>query len=63
MSLKSRRHWVSLLEMTRKNSNGRGRTLLRKLKHDALLITRGKDGMALFERGKKTAHISGPRYG
>ena len=34
-----------------------GRALLRKLKHDALLITRGKDGMALFERGKKTAHI------
>jgi rfaE bifunctional protein kinase chain/domain len=34
-----------------------GRTLLRKLKHDALLITRGKDGMALFERGKRTAHI------
>jgi len=34
-----------------------GRTLLRKLKHEALLITRGKDGMALFERGKKTAHI------
>jgi rfaE bifunctional protein kinase chain/domain len=34
-----------------------GRTLLRKLKHDALLITRGKDGMALFERRKKTAHI------
>lgn len=34
-----------------------GRTLLRKLKHDALLITRGKDGMALFERGKKTVHI------
>jgi rfaE bifunctional protein kinase chain/domain len=34
-----------------------GRTLLRKLKHDAVLITRGKDGMALFERGKKTAHI------
>lgn len=38
-----------------------GRTLLRKLKHDALLITRGKDGMALFERGKKTCHI--PIYG
>jgi rfaE bifunctional protein kinase chain/domain len=38
-----------------------GRTLLRKLKHQALLITRGKDGMALFERGKKTAHI--PIYG
>ena len=35
-----------------------GRTLLRKLKHDAVLITRGKDGMALFERAKKTAHIS-----
>jgi rfaE bifunctional protein kinase chain/domain len=34
-----------------------GRTLLRKLKHDALLITRGKDGMALFERGKKTTFI------
>jgi rfaE bifunctional protein kinase chain/domain len=34
-----------------------GRTLLRKLKHDAVLITRGKDGMALFERAKKTAHI------
>jgi rfaE bifunctional protein kinase chain/domain len=34
-----------------------GRALLRKLKHDALLITRGKDGMALFEPGKKTVHI------
>jgi len=34
-----------------------GRTLLRKLKHEALLITRGKDGMSLFERGKKTQHI------
>ncbi len=34
-----------------------GRTLLRKLKHEALLITRGKDGMALFERKKKTIHI------
>jgi bifunctional ADP-heptose synthase (sugar kinase/adenylyltransferase) len=30
---------------------------LRKLKHDAMLITRGKEGMALFERGKKTKHI------
>ena len=29
-----------------------GRTLLRRLKHKALLITRGKDGMAL-ERSKK----------
>ena len=38
-----------------------GRTLLRKLKHQALLITRGKDGMALFEKGRKTEHI--PVYG
>jgi rfaE bifunctional protein kinase chain/domain len=38
-----------------------GRALLRRLKHQALLITRGKDGMALFERGKKTEHI--PVYG
>ena len=38
-----------------------GRTLLRRLKHDALLITRGKDGMALFERKRKTTHI--PIYG
>ena len=38
-----------------------GRTLLRKLQHNALLITRGKQGMALFERGKKTVHI--PIYG
>jgi rfaE bifunctional protein kinase chain/domain len=38
-----------------------GRTLLRKLKHEAILITRGKQGMALFERGKKTIHI--PIYG
>jgi rfaE bifunctional protein kinase chain/domain len=34
-----------------------GRTLLRRLKHEALLITRGKDGMALFERARKTVHI------
>jgi D-glycero-beta-D-manno-heptose-7-phosphate kinase len=34
-----------------------GRTLLRKLRHDAVLITRGKDGMALFEPGRKTIHI------
>ena len=38
-----------------------GRNLLRKLKHAALLITRGKDGMALFERGKEpTLHIPIP---
>jgi D-glycero-beta-D-manno-heptose-7-phosphate kinase len=35
-----------------------GRTLLRKLNHEALLITRGKDGMALFEPGRKTVHIA-----
>lgn len=40
---------------------GAGRTLLRKLKHEAVVITRGKDGMAVFERGKKTEHI--PIYG
>jgi rfaE bifunctional protein kinase chain/domain len=34
-----------------------GRTLMRKLKLDALLITRGKDGMALFEKSAKTTHI------
>jgi len=34
-----------------------GRTLLRKLKHSAVLITRGKDGMTLFERGKRSIHI------
>lgn len=38
-----------------------GRTLLRRLKHKAVLITRGKDGMALFERKRKTTHI--PIYG
>jgi len=34
-----------------------GRTLMRRLKHNALLITRGKDGMALFEKSAKTVHI------
>lgn len=34
-----------------------GRTMLRRSKHEAVLITRGKDGMALFERGRKTTHI------
>lgn len=34
-----------------------GRKLLRKLKMGALLITRGKDGMALLESGKKSVHI------
>jgi rfaE bifunctional protein kinase chain/domain len=34
-----------------------GRKLLRKLKMRALLITRGRDGMALLETGKKSIHI------
>ncbi len=34
-----------------------GRTLLRRLKHNALLITRGRHGMALFEPGNETTHI------
>jgi len=34
-----------------------GRTLMRRLKHNALLITRGKDGMALFEKSARTTHI------
>jgi rfaE bifunctional protein kinase chain/domain len=34
-----------------------GRTLMRRLKHEALLITRGKDGMALFQKSAKTTHI------
>ncbi len=38
-----------------------GRRLLRRLKLEALLVTRGKNGMALFERRRKTTHI--PIYG
>ena len=34
-----------------------GRRLLKKLKMKALLVTRGRDGMALFESGKKPVHI------
>ena len=34
-----------------------GRTLMRRLQHNALLITRGKDGMALFQKSAKTTHI------
>jgi len=37
--------------------NKAGRSLRKRLNHDALLITRGKEGMALFERGKKPIHI------
>jgi rfaE bifunctional protein kinase chain/domain len=34
-----------------------GRTLLRKLGATSVLITRGSDGMALFERGRPVVHI------
>lgn len=34
-----------------------GRALLRKMKMNALLVTRGRDGMALFEAGRPTLHI------
>lgn len=34
-----------------------GRTLLRRLKAGAVLVTRGSDGMALFESGQPPAHI------
>jgi rfaE bifunctional protein kinase chain/domain len=34
-----------------------GRSLLRRLRVAAVLITRGSDGMALFEPGRATAHI------
>jgi rfaE bifunctional protein kinase chain/domain len=38
-----------------------GRTLLRRLAVKSVLITRGSDGMALFEPGRPTVHI--PIYG
>lgn len=38
-----------------------GTRTLRAMQLEALLITRGKDGMALFERGRKPVHI--PVYG
>ncbi len=34
-----------------------GRALLRRMKLQALLVTRGRDGMALFEPGAATRHI------
>lgn len=34
-----------------------GRTLLRRLGTEAVLITRGSDGMALFEKGRPPLHI------
>ena len=38
-----------------------GRHALRQLGFQALVVTRGKDGMALFERGRRTEHL--PVYG
>ena len=34
-----------------------GRTLLRRTRMTAVLVTRGSRGMALFERGKPTRHL------
>jgi D-glycero-beta-D-manno-heptose-7-phosphate kinase len=41
----------------RKRLESAGRLLLRRLGAKAVLITRGSDGMALFEPGEKTLHI------
>jgi rfaE bifunctional protein kinase chain/domain len=42
----------------RRRLEGAGRTLLRRLGCQALLVTRGSDGMALFERGRPPLHIA-----
>lgn len=34
-----------------------GRATLREMKLDSLVVTRGKDGMAVFQRGENTVHI------
>ncbi len=41
----------------RRRLEAAGRTLLRRLGTQAVLITRGSDGMALFERGRPPLHI------
>ena len=41
----------------RRRLESAGRTLLRRLGARAVLVTRGSDGMALFERGNPTLHI------
>ena len=41
----------------RRRLEAAGRSLLRRLRVGAVLITRGSDGMALFEAGRPTAHI------
>jgi len=45
----------------RRRLESAGRTLLRRLGVKACLITRGSDGMALFEPGRPTFHV--PIYG
>jgi rfaE bifunctional protein kinase chain/domain len=45
----------------RRKLESAGRNLLRRLKVGAVLITRGSDGMALFEPGRPTVHV--PIYG
>jgi rfaE bifunctional protein kinase chain/domain len=45
----------------RERLEGAGRTLLRRLGARAVLITRGSDGMALFQPGRKPLHL--PIYG
>ena len=45
----------------RRKLEAAGRTLLRRLGTNAVLITRGSDGMALFEPGRAPLHI--PIYG
>jgi rfaE bifunctional protein kinase chain/domain len=41
----------------RRKLEAAGRAVLRRLSAEAVLLTRGSDGMALFERGGKTLHI------
>jgi D-glycero-beta-D-manno-heptose-7-phosphate kinase len=43
--------------LDRKRLEAAGRTLLRRLKTQAVLVTRGRDGMALFEPGRPPLHI------
>ena len=45
----------------RRRLEAAGRALLRRLKVASVLITRGSDGMALFEPGQATVHV--PIYG
>ena len=42
----------------RRKLEAAGRALLRRLACEAVLVTRGSDGMALFARGRKTLHIA-----